>query len=83
MCYGFRIFGEYVVVIIFSGVLSFSNQQASVTNPMSILYISPMTDEKNHASYALDNWVPDAAGRLTAARSHRRKPCGQGLGLGA
>ena len=27
-------------------VLSFSNQKPCVTNPMSILYISPLTDKK-------------------------------------
>ena len=32
-------------------VFSFSNQKPSCTNPMSILYIAPMTDKKNHASY--------------------------------
>ena len=48
--------GECVIVFQFSGymlslsflvsVLSFSNQKPCVTNPMSILYISPMTDKK-------------------------------------
>ena len=50
--------GECVIVFQFSlymlwlsflvSVLSFSNQKTFVTNPMSILYISPMTDKKNH-----------------------------------
>ena len=48
--------GECVIVFHFSGymlslsflmsALSFSNQNPCVTNPMSILYISPMTDKK-------------------------------------
>ena len=48
--------GECVIVFQFSGhmlslsflvsVLSFSNQKPCVTNPMSSLYISPMTDKK-------------------------------------
>ena len=32
-------------------VLSFSNQNPCVTNPMSILYISPMTDKKTRIIY--------------------------------
>ena len=49
--------GECVIVFQLSGyvlslsflvsVLSFSNQKPCVRNPMSILYISPMTDKKN------------------------------------
>ena len=58
---GQRKIGECVIVFQFSvhmlslsclvSVLSFSNQKHCVTNPVSILYISPMTDKKNHASH--------------------------------
>ena len=53
---GQRKIGECVIVVLFSvymlslsflvSVFSFSNQKHCVTNPMSILYISPMTDKK-------------------------------------
>ena len=52
--------GECAIVFQFSvcmlslsflvSVLSFSNQKTCVTNSMSVLYTSPMTD-KDHASY--------------------------------
>ena len=35
-------------------VLSFSNQKPRVTNPMSILDISPMTDKKTHIIYLIE-----------------------------
>ena len=57
--------GECVIVSQFSGymlslsfvvsVLSFFNQNPCITNPMSIPYISLMTDIKNHTSYIHTN----------------------------
>ena len=44
-------FSVYMLSLLFLvNALSFSNQDPCVTNPKSILYISPMTDTKNHAS---------------------------------
>ena len=43
----FSNFSVYMLSLsFFVSVLSFSNQKPCVTNPMSILYISPMTDKK-------------------------------------
>ena len=45
MCYRVPIFGVYVVVSFLVSALSLSNRKPCITNPMSILYISPMTDK--------------------------------------
>ena len=46
MCYRFPIFGTYVVVIVFGECVIVFQPKPCVTNPMSSLYISPMTDKK-------------------------------------
>ena len=50
MCYRFPILVVYVVVIIFGECCIVFLSKPCVTNPVSILYISPMTDKKTHTS---------------------------------
>ena len=67
--------GECVIVFQFSGymlslsflvsVLSFSNQKPCITNPMSILYMSPMTDKKTtHHIEIMENKMETAISGL-------------------
>ena len=42
----FQFLGYMLSLSFLASVLSFSNQKPCVTNPMPILYISPMTDKK-------------------------------------
>ena len=42
----FLIFGVHVVVLFFGECAIVFQSKTCVTNPMSILYISPMTDKK-------------------------------------
>ena len=50
MCYRFPILVVHVVVIIFGKCFIVFQSKPCVTNPVSILYISPMTDNKSHTS---------------------------------
>ena len=55
----FQVSGYLLTLSLLVGVLSFSIQKPSVTNRMSSLDISPMTDDKNCVSYALFHYTSE------------------------
>ena len=46
MCYRFPIYIVYVVVIVLGECVVLFQSKPCITNPVSILYISPVTDNK-------------------------------------
>ena len=53
MCYRFPVSGDYVVVMVCGECVIVFQSKPCVMNSVSILYISPMTDQNRHTSHPI------------------------------